>query len=290
MAPEWAHIPKYPLSEFKVAILLIGVFLGYKIACKAIFFDWVKERLDPKKFPTEEERNTRAKTGCVWIGNIIYYTLSTVTCFLLFREEDFFPKSLGGKGDVINMFTVAPYRKDVPNGILFYMIQLGNHLHTIIDYCVYKWNTPKFWEMFLHHCMAVFLMVFSYMTNNIPFGILVLFVHDPCDVFLCSSRLIGDMTYQPKVLRTTNYILFIVSWIFFRLYAFPKYIVGAGFDYFLTHDYGMLNSPFLFLFLMMAALVILHAYWFLFIFRILIAMISGKANYNVYDNSKGKKK
>jgi len=38
----------------------------------------IKSRLDPAKFPTEEDRNTRAKTSCTWVGNISYYTCSTV--------------------------------------------------------------------------------------------------------------------------------------------------------------------------------------------------------------------
>jgi len=289
-SPEFAHIPKYPFSDFYLAIIMIGVFMGYKRACQFVFFNFIKNRIDPTKFKTDEERSVRAKSVCQWIGNIIYYTFSTTTAFLLFRDQDFFPKILGGNGESVNMFVGLPYRREIPYAITFYMVQFGSHLQTLIEYCVHKWKDPKFWEMFLHHCMAVFLIFFSYMTCNVRTGILVLFVHDPCDIFLCTSRLIENFKNAPKFLKYGNYVIFIISWLFFRLYAFPKHIVGAGIAYYMYNDYGVLNSAMVFLIFMMAALVILHAYWFLLIFRILVAMLSGKKNYNLYDTSKQKQK
>jgi len=243
----------------------------------------MKKRIDPSKFPTEEERNARAKHSCVWVSNIIYYTCSTLTAFFLFKDQDFFPKELGGKADSIMMYVGFPERKDYPYAVLFYMIQFGCHLHTLIDYCVNKWRAPKFWEMFLHHCLAVFLIFFSYLTNNLRCGILVLFVHDPCDVFLCLNRVIGDMKNPSQLVKYGNYVMFVVAWVFFRLYAFPKCIVGSAYSAFMKFDLGDLTSPMLFLILMLSSLVILHSYWFLLILRILVTMLTGKKNYNLYD-------
>ena len=154
----------------------------------------------------------------------------------MFKDQEFFPKILGGKGEPVNMYIGVPYRQEIPYSIPFYMVQFGWHLQTLIEYCVYKRNAPKFWEMFLHHCMAVFLIFFSYMTCNVRVGILVLFVHDPCDIFLCTNRLVGDFKNPPTLLKYGNYVLFIVCWVFFRLYAFPRYIVGVGLVQYLRAD------------------------------------------------------
>ncbi len=196
----------------------------------------IKSRLDPAKFPTEEDKNTRAKNSCNWVGNIIYYTCSTITAFLLFKDTDFFPKELGGNVEPVMMYEGTPYTKQYPYAVLFYMVQFGRHLHTLVDYCVYKWRTPKFWEMFLHHSMAVFLIFFSYLFNGLRCGILVLFVHDPCDVFLCLGRLIADFKSHSAVLKYVNFIGLVVTWVFFRLYAFPKCIVGSAISYYVSHD------------------------------------------------------
>jgi len=52
---------------------------------------------------------------------------------------------------------------------------------------------------------------------------------------------------------------------------------------------GRLTSTMLFLIVMLSALVILHFYWFIIILRILVTMLRGKKNYNLYDTA-GKKK
>jgi len=289
-SPDWEKVPKHSIYDFKLSLIMVAVFVGYKAACQRIFFNIMKKRIDPTKFPTEEERNARAKHSCIWVGNIIYYTFSTLCAFFLFRDQDFFPKELGGNAEAVAMYEGLPYRRDYPHAKLFYMIQFGCHLHTLIDYCVYKWRAPKFWEMFLHHCLAVFLIFFSYLTNNLRVGILVLFVHDPCDVFLCVNRVIGDMKNPSQIVKYANYVMFVVGWVFFRLYAFPKCIVGSAFSYYMAHDMGYLTSPMLFLMLMLSCLVILHSYWFIFILRILVNMLRGKKNYNSYDTgAKGKK-
>jgi len=284
-SPEWAHIEKYSIYDFKLALVMIAVFLGYKTACKAIFFNMIKSRLDPLKFPTEEDKNTRAKVSCNWVGNVIYYTCSTITAFLLFRDQDFFPKELGGTAEPVMMYEGLPYTKKYPYLVVFYMVQFGRHVHTLIDYCVYKWNTPKFWEMFLHHCMAVFLIFFSYLMNGVRVGVLVLFVHDPTDVFLCFGRMLADFKVQSKVLKYANFIMLVITWVFFRLWAFPKCIVGTAITYYFEHDVGRITSPMVFMMFMLMALVILHSYWFVFILRIMVTMLRGKSNYNLYDKS-----
>jgi hypothetical protein len=282
---EWAHIPKFSIYDFKLALIFVAVFLGYKTACNRIFFNMIKSRLDPVKFPTEEDRNARAKNSCNWVGNIIYYTCSTIAAFLLFKDQDFFPKELGGKADPVMMYEGFPSIKQYPYAVMFYMIQFGRHLHTLVDYCVYKWRDPKFWEMFLHHNMAVFLIFFSFLVGGMRFGIIVMFVHDPSDVFLCLGRLFADFKNHSWVVQYFNVVGLIFTWIFFRLYAFPKCVISSGISYFMVHDVGRLTSPVLFMTLMAAALVVLHFYWFVFIIRIVITILRGKKNYNSYDTT-----
>jgi len=139
--------------------------------------------------------------------------------------------------------------------------------------------------MFLHHCLAVFLIFFSYLMNGLRGGIIVLFVHDPTDVFLCFGRLYADFKSQSKVLKYGNFAMLVITWVFFRLYAFPKCIVGTSITYFLEHEMGILASPIVFQIFMAAALVVLHFYWFVFILRIMLTMLRGKSNYNLYDKS-----
>lgn len=283
---EYAHIPKYSVYDLKYSLILVTVFLGYKNASQVVFRNFIKNSLDPKKFPTEEDKEKRAKITTVWLSNMIYYTFSSVTCFLLFRDQDFWPKLLGGKGDVSNAFKALPGQ--IPYGQEFYMVQFACHLHSLIDYVVYKWRDHTFWEMFLHHSLAVFLVFFSYCTNNIAIGILVLFVHDPCDVWLYIIRLLSDSKYKSIAAKGLGYVVFIYVWAYLRLFAFPRCIIKGCFDFISSADAGILYSPYLFMALMLTALLVLHFYWFVFIIRIMFALFRGKSNWNVYDNKKKK--
>jgi hypothetical protein len=76
-------------------------------------------------------------------------------------------------------------------------------------------------------------------------------------------------------------------WIFTRLYAFPLCIVNECMqlversDGFFGLFYGYLTA-------MLAALVALHMYWFLFIIRIAVNIVLKNKEYNTYDNKNKK--
>jgi len=285
---EYAHVPKFSIYDFKLSFVFVLGFFLYKRLVEFVFFGPLKNCLDPEKFPTEEDKIERAKKACKWVNSIIYYSASTLICYYLFHDEFFFPTMLGGNSTCSNIFMYTPGAPPtIPNGRIFYMLQFGCHLHTLIDHVVYKWSDPKFWEMFLHHGVAVFLIFFSYMTGEIAVGILVLFTHDPGDIFLDLVRLYNDYRYRKTPIVATIYATFMFVWIFFRLYAFPKCIVGNALDVFNSRtDWGIYKSPYAYLMMMLVSLVALHIYWFFFIIRIAINIITKKKEFNSYDKKK----
>jgi hypothetical protein len=286
-SPEFADIPKFSIYDFKISFFFAFCFFLYKTFCEWFFFNMIMRNLNPEKFPTEEDKRERAKKGCKWVMSIIYYTCSTLTAWYLFREEYFFPKMLLGEGECSAIFKHTPAAPSIPNGVMFYMVQFGCHLHTLIDHVIFKWKDPKFWEMFLHHGIAVFLIFFSYMTNEISVGILVLFTHDPGDIFLDLVRFYNDLTNKNQALLGCFYAGFIFVWVFFRLYAFPACIVQSAYIKLREkEDWGLLYSPYWYLFCMLTALVLLHVYWFFFILRVAINLVMKRKEPNIYDRKK----
>jgi len=136
--------------------------------------------------------------------------------------------------------------------------------------------------------MAVFLIFYSYLTNSIAIGILVLFTHDPGDIFLDVSRVCND-TKVKSVITNTVYVTFLISWIFLRLYAFPCCIVHSAIYQYNLQDYSstmsIFRSPNAYLVLMLSALVFMHVYWFVFIIRIALRLKTG-SDPNIYDNKR----
>jgi TLC domain len=284
----YRDINKLSIFDFKYSLLFAGLFFVAKGLCELIFTGLVKKILDEEKFPTEEDRSERAKKSCKWIFSIIYYTCSTIACYLLFRDQYFFPKMLGGQAECRDMFSFTPGAPPtIPYATIFYMVQFGCHLHTLVDHVIYKRKDAKFWEMFLHHAMAVFLIFFSYLVGEISVGILVLFTHDPADIFLDAVRFYNDLKIRNDVGVFLLYVSFMGVWIYTRLYAFPSCIVSEAMalversDAFWALFYGYLTA-------MLTALVALHMYWFLFIIRIAVNIVLKNKEYNTYDNKNKK--
>jgi len=285
--PVFADIPKFSIYDFKLGVIPTFLAFLYKHLCIKIFYNWTKKRLDPVKFTTEEEKSQRAEIGSIWVSNIIYYSFSSILAFVLFKDSFFFPTMLGGSAQCSDIYKFAPYVPHVPNAVLFYQIQFGWHFHTLIDHIVYKWRDPKFWEMFLHHSVAVFLIFFSYLSNQVPVGILVLLTHDPSDIGLCWSRYHNDIKGKRKSLLIMIYLLFVFSWMYLRLFVFPKCVVGQALVTLWNYQEDLMFPVYVYMIIMMSVLVVLHIYWFTYIIRILIIGVSStKKEYNSYDKSK----
>ena len=116
----------------------------------------------------------------------------------------------------------------------FYMLQLGVHLYTLIDHVFLRLNEPKYYEVLLHHGVSVFLIFFSYLSNSVAVGSMVLFTHDPGDIFLDLSRVYNDYKGAKKSIVIGIFLIFVVQWIFLRLYVFPWCIIRATIDFSLS--------------------------------------------------------
>lgn len=284
--PYYSEVKKFQLKDFQYSLIPALFFFVYKRISIKLYYKWMLNTLDHTKFATEEERHLRATRGAVWLSHIIYYSFTTILSYVLFNDTFFYPKYLGGSAQCSAIYEKTPYVPHIPYAVAFYQMQFGWHLHTLIDHVVYKWKEPKFWEMFLHHSMAVFLIFFSYLCNQVPVGILVLVLHDPCDIGLYLVRLLNDRKNSNFVFNIMCYIMFVASWMYFRLFVFPKCIVGQGFESFFDYPVDMMYTVYLHLLVMMSALVVLHLYWFVFVMRITVEVLQGKADPNLYDKSR----
>lgn len=285
---KYASEPKFSIYDFKLSFLFAALFFLYRKVCEWVFTSTVKNYLDHEKFPTEEDRNERAKKACKWIMCIIYYTCSTAVCYYLFKDQFFFPVMLGGNSQCSDVFKYMPGAPNIPYGQIFYMVQFGSHLHTLIDHILFKRNDSKFWEMFLHHSVAVFLIFFSYMSGEIAVGILVLFTHDPGDIFLDAVRFYNDLRIRKDVGIFILYVSFMGVWCYFRLYSFPVCLIygAASSVYWGPGGRHLLGQAFWYLITMLVALVLLHLYWFIIIVKIALNIAMKKKEYNSYDNKK----
>jgi len=208
-------------------------------------------------------------------------------CFVLFHDKYFFPAILGGEGQCSTIFDFYPNIPEIPYINQYYMMQFGVHLYTLLDHIFVRYKEPKFYELFLHHGTAVFLIFYSYLTNCLPVGVMVLFTHDPGDVMLDVNRVLNDWNPRYKKFIDFTYVSFVVSWLYLRLGTYPFCVVKATWDFSIYFPIdAMLKNIHLYLTLMLISLVGLHIYWFGFVWQILMNQLKSTGEVNIYDTKK----
>ena len=108
------------------------------------------------------------------------------------------------------------------------MLEVSHYLHCL--YAVLYVNT---WSkdsgvLFFHHNVALLLLVISYITRTHRIGVLVLYLHDICDVIMETCKIAIKLKFKNKwivqlaeVARVGGFALFVLFWFVFRLYYFP---------------------------------------------------------------------
>ena len=113
-----------------------------------------------------------------------------------------------------------------------YVLETAHYLH-----CLYAVIYINSWSkdssvLFFHHIIALLLIAISYLTRTHRVGILVLYLHDVCDVIMESCKCLVKLQFKNKWLvklseatRVGGFALFIVFWFLYRLYYFPLRII-----------------------------------------------------------------
>jgi len=77
--------------------------------------------------------------------------------------------------------------------------------------------------MLLHHVLGNLLFMVSYPLNFISIGSVFTFLHDFTDVFVDLMKISVVIGNSPLIIFF--YTLMITSWLYFRLYYYPVYII-----------------------------------------------------------------
>eukprot|EP00126_Sphaerothecum_destruens_P002058 Sdes_comp15499_c0_seq1m4432 len=168
----------------------------------------------------------------------------------------------------------------------FYMLQLSFYIHSIYATLVLDEIRKDFFAMMLHHFVTIFLIFFSFCCRYHRVGLMVLYVHDFCDVCLEFTKCLvyfkvrdGKHDRLMEALSNAGFAVFTISWVYFRLYLFPCYALYSAFYYSILICENI--SLYFFFNGMLFTLLLLHLYWFTFIVSMLFKVLLG---YNVDDS------
>eukprot|EP00922_Rhytidocystis_sp_ex-Travisia-forbesii_P058401 GHVS01086324.1.p1 GENE.GHVS01086324.1~~GHVS01086324.1.p1 ORF type:complete len:362 (+),score=43.14 GHVS01086324.1:71-1156(+) len=136
-----------------------------------------------------------------------------------------------------------------------------------------------FLAMAVHHCVTVCLIAFSYVYSYWRLGIVILVVHDIVDVFLYSAKTVYYTNWNQKTVEI-GFVFFAFSYLVARLILFPVYCVWPALN---IWDLRLLSSGKVqyhsdvpggvLLPIALIALLILHAFWFRLIIKMIISAL-----------------
>jgi len=145
----------------------------------------------------------------------------------------------------------------------YYTVSLSFYISLVICLCMDN-KRKDFTETVIHHMTTILLIVFSWVTNFVRVGTLVLLVHDISDNFLEGAKLAKYMRYQK--LCDTLFVLFTLSWFFARILILPLWVIRS--TMFEGH-YILEKIPAYYVFnVLLIILFILNVMWFYTICRV----------------------
>jgi len=187
--------------------------------------------------------------------------------------------------------TLFIFEGDFPNQPLpaivycIYILNMGWYVHGLYGLFTGLEVVKKdFTELLMHHIITLSLLYCSMMVGYWRFGVLVLYTHDLCDVFLQipkiyllldNAGLFGPPEKINSFFEVAIFVPLPVSWVYFRLYLYPLKVIypavaitsttipWEGCDYYWYFCFGLF------------ALLALQYFWF-----VLIMLIAWK---KVYD-------
>ncbi|XP_035300056.1 ceramide synthase 4 [Cricetulus griseus] len=208
-----------------------------------------------------QQRPCLSKKFCEASWRFVFYQCSFVGGISILYHEPWF-------------WTVALCWEDYPQQTLnlalywWYLVELGFYISLLIT-LPFDIKRKDFKEQVVHHFVAMGLIAFSYSSNLLRIGSVVLMVHDSSDYLLEACKMFNYTHFR----RVSNTLFIIFSLVFFytRLICFPTQVI-----YSTLFDSIKNSGPFFgyyYFNMLLLVLLILNVYWFCLIMRMIFGFL-----------------
>lgn len=145
---------------------------------------------------------------------------------------------------------------------LFCLCQCGFYLYSIGALLIWETRRKDFYIMMSHHIITSILIGFSYITRFFRIGIVILALHDQCDVFMEAAKVCKHS--EKEMAASLGFGCFAISWFLLRLILFPFWMIKASSyhvvrplieaNYFPRTLYYTFNT-------LLCTILVFHIYW-----------------------------
>ena len=157
------------------------------------------------------------------MAKFLYYMTTNGYLAYIMRDTDFYHWTLGGKASYLDLFSDFPCLK-IPDYLPeFYVIKLSYYSHEMLYVLTYYRNKPDFSELVLHHFVTIILVFFSYSTNCLRIGAVVLILHGISDVWVANLKVMIEIS--PRKYLIVAYFIMLSSFVYTRVIVFPFIVI-----------------------------------------------------------------
>lgn len=182
---------------------------------------------------------------------------------MVLNDTPFCPPIMLGEGELMQVFSDWPYTT-MPKYLKFYYVMSVSYY--LEDVCLHIVRPPNsdYFEMILHHIVAMMLIFASYINGFWNIGIFVLMQMDIADVFVGIIRVVID--FAPSIALFLIYLGIMGSWFYFRFIAYVYCVLWKfGLGGRLSVDGSTRVVPIIDFLLI--SLLGLNIYWFILLFQ-----------------------
>jgi hypothetical protein len=154
-----------------------------------------------------------------------FHLCSSVYCYWLIGDCDFFPPLLGGYGDTTNAFKNLPFYEPVPGLQTYCLVHIGYFLGDFVDSVAFETKEVNYWEMVTHHVLTLTLLLGMTFQNGQRGGAIVQFVHSASDVLLSLGKALSNSQYDTAT--GVVFVSAVLVWIYLRNIVLPLLISVA---------------------------------------------------------------
>lgn len=173
---------------------------------------------------------------------------------------------------------------------MYFMVQLGVHAFSVFELIAIKGlKEHKFYETLLHHCIAVNLILFSMMSNQIAAGLIIVIIHDMSDILLACLRAYIETKFSKKLMLILplGFCMFF-NWFYLRIVVFPFCLLSNVFINKPTEkdEWFMIYWEYVYLLTMAFVLYGLHLYWTYYMIKSVWKSVLKKETINQHERIK----
>ncbi|KAM7414508.1 hypothetical protein PAMA_019360 [Pampus argenteus] len=153
----------------------------------------------------------------------------------------------------------------------YYLFEMGFYLSLLLS-LTFDVKRKDFKEQVIHHIATLTLLSFSWISNYIRIGTIVMAVHDSADILLEGAKVLNYAKWHQTA--NTIFAVFTILFMLTRLVIFPFWVIHCTWVYPVERF-----DPFFgyyFFNVMLVVLQILHLYWAALISRMFYKCILGK--------------